>query len=50
MFIILHIHKIELCVYILDIVLYVYTHTHTHTHMLPGGIVVKNSPANAGDG
>ena len=27
-----------------------YTHTHTHTHMgFPGGSVVKNPPANAGD-
>ena len=25
-----------------------YTHTHTHTHTFPGGLVVKNLPANAG--
>ena len=25
------------------------THTHTHTHIFPGGSLVKNLPANAGD-
>ena len=28
---------------------YIFTHTHTHTDGLPGGSVVKNLPANAGD-
>ena len=29
----------------------IYTHTHTHTYDgFPGGSVVKNPPANAGDG
>ena len=30
------------------ICIYTHTHTHTHTHS-PGGSVVKNLPANAGD-
>ena len=28
---------------------FTHTHTHTHTHNFPGGPVVKNRPANAGD-
>ena len=29
---------------------YIHTHTHTHTHTgFPGGSVVKNLPANAGN-
>ena len=36
------------------ICMYTHTHTHTHTHRhktegFPGGSVVKNLPANAGD-
>ena len=35
-----------------SVLLYTHTHTHTHTHArtgFPGGAVVKNLPANAGD-
>ena len=32
---------------------FLYTHTHTHTHIyiygLPGGTVIRNPPANAGN-
>ena len=37
----------------LGVCIYIYTHTHTHTHIhirgFPGGVVVKNPPANARD-
>ena len=46
------VNNFKLIHFFLSLCVCIHTHTHTHTHTylgFPGGLVVKNPPANAGD-